>query len=311
MKTILSATVLLALVGSIASAQTMASPAAPAVATTTTTTAATEVKAAKKWSGTLSLNPEFAAAGANRLGVDNKAKRGSVSSENYVAGSYKITDKTTLSLRQYFYNDYNWAAEERAEHSYLSALTPVVSTRIGGIAGSKDINLQGRVYLGTGEDFRDMHLGAMYLGVVDVPWEITSKLTLNYGFVPQAYGFWDQDTEIRLLNAGTATYQITDKISIAQNIGWRPWFDSIGQGRLIRESLYLETAASFTLSEAMSLDLGIYQFHHTYGKAEKSNSNRVGSALVKANRFAKGSSEDMIGYNEDESVYYLLTSVKF
>lgn len=205
------------------SAQTQVAPAAA-----TSTAAAPAVQApAKKWGVTL----------LNEIDADYNAGKdignSTLTTINYIAGSYKITATEKVGLRQYYTYDYNPNSEKSFESSDIkqSFTVATISTKVKGILGSDDISPMFWYYM-PGHTAEETNFGKdmdNFAGILrmdaEINYTLNPKWSASYYLNPrQTLGAKDEEIGFeatsRLIHYANLYYNVSDETQVYANAGF-------------------------------------------------------------------------------------------
>ncbi len=214
------------LVGAMASAQTSSASSG------TTSASATEIKK--------EIAPKFTASFANWSQAnmkDTNERQGLAESLNWLALGYKVTDKTTVGLRQYF--SYNYATPNasnddvratlrdrdantpddalgkayKTKNPVMETLTAYVNTSADSIAGSREIPIVVRFDMPTSERYADQALNGRIYAVTDTRWDVAGPVNAGVQITPWAYLKYSDSTALE----STPNYRLTTQAVVAAN----------------------------------------------------------------------------------------------
>ncbi len=242
-----------------------ASMTAPA-AGTSTATAAAPAAATKKWSASAAV-----------LSTNDYLTQGDIQTLSTVGGSYKVTDKLSVKVKQTFETltagpDLNTDTQKRDRidsNNFRAAYSDMnISYKLPGILGSNELPIS--------LNYKDMNGDAVYvtpgLGAYGTAHALVeANLSIPYTLSPK----WEVsiDTQIRhvvrregasqnthrVLAIPSVSYSVNDFVSIYQAAGAIFSFDRNERLRNTYQRAYLATGVSVVPTKGLTLDLNVSQ----------------------------------------------------
>lgn len=211
----------------LAASATTTTPSSSVATTSTATVPAAAAPAPKKWGVVLLNESSTTYAGGKDIG------NATVSTVNYIGGSYRITETERLGLRQYYNYSYDPKSEKEFETSDIkqSFTIATISTKIKGILGSEDIYPSMWYYLpgheaetnNFGKDMDNFY--GILRGDMEISWTLNPKWSVSYYLNPrQTFGAADPaarfEASTRLIHYGNLYYTINDRAQLYMNAGF-------------------------------------------------------------------------------------------
>ncbi|HPI41207.1 MAG TPA: hypothetical protein PLJ21_10420 [Pseudobdellovibrionaceae bacterium] len=231
---------MLALTAQVATAQTTAP-------TQTTTTSAAEVKpeSAKKWGVSLFADMETSNESLNKnLDAD-------LTNSYILKPSYKLDKNTSLFMRAA-------VVQKMKTRSGSEPNNTLADLVVGGTQSLENVwnlfpkmSLEHRVYLPTSNASKNDGSYGRYYGLYGAPFAITPKLELSYNFWPSAIAYTGagakSGAKFSLTHFGEIAYNITETVSVAQDIGLAHGYNSLPNlgGSINSNKLKLTSAISW------------------------------------------------------------------
>lgn len=237
-----------------ATAATVAPTTTAAAATQTTATTVSEVKpeTAKKWSASFTASLETSNENLNK-NIDSE-----ITSAYILKAGYKLSSNLSLFVRP--------AAIQNLKTRSASKQDVTLGDLVVGASQSLDnvwnifpkMSMEHRIYLPTSQKSYEKKSGARYLGLYGMPFTITPKLEMSYNFWPMISTSLQGGTGYSITQYGKIGYQLTEKVSVFQDIGFTHSFNSLSNMGIARNDEKLMLATGIAWMPTKNL-LGIFQ----------------------------------------------------
>lgn len=223
--------------------------AAPAAQTSTASTSVAAPASAKKWSAQIYSGMSQSVQDANELKGDAP-----ISSTNYLAFGYKLSDKIKVEARHNFtYASKTGVGAEAKTKSNYNSMSPAVMMRYSSqntLLGSKPLAYRAWYYIPVDETSQNVKsAGVVRLDTMPA-WDATAKLEVAFLARAQATMFQrDSDGILRLITGPTLTYAVNDSVAPYYSLYNDSRSSSVNRGEFafnVRNELYHEVGVGFT-----------------------------------------------------------------
>jgi hypothetical protein len=229
---------------------------------TSTVTAAAPAADAKKWGVTTQV-----------LSSNDYLTQGDIQTLTSIAGSYKVTDKLKLKVKQTFESltagpDLNSREADRQkidDNNFRATFADFsVSSSLGGILGSNDLPvslnykyISGDAIYSTTGGYSSAH--GMVEANLSIPYTLSPKWELSIDTQIRHVVNKTTENSHRILAIPTLSYAINDMVSIYQAAGPIYSFDRNERFRNTYQRAYLATGVSIVPVKGLTLDLNVSQ----------------------------------------------------
>ena len=249
--------------------------AAPAAQTSTASTSVAAPASTKKWSVQVYSSMSQSVDDSNKLKEDAP-----ISSTNYLALGYKLSDKIKVEARHNFtYASKIGVGAESETKSNYNSMSPALMMKYSSqnsFLGSKPLAYRAWYYIPADENSRAVNSAGVFRADTMPAWDVNPKLELAWLARAQASVFQrDSDGVLRIITGPTLTYAVNDVIAPYYSLYNDARSSAINRGEFAfnaRNEVYHEVGVGFTAG-AFNITPYISSFNN-YSLDDQTNGTR-------------------------------------